>query len=306
MRNRGRSSSRTTPTSNGHSPPTTGGVLPLNHFTHQAPVLVTIVMERAKAASQLGSWIKGKHFPLMDIGIAAEHFCLQAAEEGLGTCMLGWFDEARVRELLGIPAPSRPALILTVGYPAGEAASPRQRKRLEEMSLWNRPLIEVSPVPSTRAWRGLAGWLAVTYAGAAIGGAATASARSFYATLVQPVWAPPAWVFGPVWSLLYTLMAVAAWLVWRRGGFRAARGALRLYLVQLAANALWSWLFFAGRLGAVAFAEILLLLALVTATVRAFARHRRLAAALLLPYLAWCAFAAALAFAVWRMNPGRL
>ena len=132
------------------------------------------------------------------------------------------------------------------------------------------------------------------------------NARDFYAELRQPAWAPPGWVFGPVWSLLYTLMAVAAWLVWRRGGWRAARGALALYLAQLAVNALWSWLFFAWRLGAIAFAEIVLLFALVAATAQWFARHRRLAAALLLPYLAWCVFAAALAFAVWRRNPDRL
>ncbi len=81
-------------------------------------------------------------------------------------------------------------------------------------------------------------------------------AASFYATLVLPAWAPPAGVFGPAWTLLYAMMAIAAWLVWRERGWRGARPALWLYLVQLAINALWSWLFFGWKLGALAFADI--------------------------------------------------
>ena len=106
---------------------------------------------------------------------------------------------------------------------------------------------------------GLLGWLAVCFAAAAAGGFASASAGDFYRQLVRPEWAPPAWLFGPAWTVLYLLMAVAAWLVWRDGGFRRRGVALTLFLVQLAINALWTWLFFVWRLGALAFGEIVLL-----------------------------------------------
>ena len=156
---------------------------------------------------------------------------------------------------------------------------------------------------SSRQALGLAAWLLVAFAAAAVGGVASAGAGSFYAQLARPAWAPPAWLFGPVWSVLYLLQGVAAWLVWRVGGFRGARTALGLFLVQLAANALWTWLFFAWRQGALAFAEVLVLWVLIVATIAAFRRVRPLAAALLLPYLLWVSFAAALTLAVWRLNP---
>lgn len=167
--------------------------------------------------------------------------------------------------------------------------------------------MSVPPAPSP--WRqaaGLLGWLAVAFAAAGAGAAATVQAASFYGQLLRPPWAPPGWLFGPVWSVLYLLMGLAAWLVWREQGFRAARLPLALFLVQLAANALWSWLFFAWRLGALAFLEILVLEALILATALAFRRVRPLAAALLLPYLAWVAFAAVLCGRIWRLNPGLL
>lgn len=150
---------------------------------------------------------------------------------------------------------------------------------------------------------GLAAWLAVSFITAAIGSIASVQAGPFYAALVRPDWAPPPDVFGPVWSILYALMGIAAWLVWRVGGFRAARAALVLFLVQLAVNALWSWLFFAWHLGALAFVDILLLWALVLATLVAFWRIRPWAGALLVPYLLWISFAAALNLSVWQLNP---
>lgn len=153
---------------------------------------------------------------------------------------------------------------------------------------------------------GLAGWLVVTFVAAALGAAASASAPTFYRELVRPEWAPPAWLFGPAWTILYALMAIAAWLVWREHGFRGARRALALFLVQLAANALWTWLFFVWRQGAWAFAEILLLWLLIAATLIFFARLNRLAALLLVPYLAWVTFACALSYSVWRLNPAAL
>lgn len=148
--------------------------------------------------------------------------------------------------------------------------------------------------------------LAVTYLAAAVGGLASVGAGSFYGQLVRPAWAPPGWLFGPVWSVLYTLMAVAVWLVWREAGFPRATRAVLLFGAQLIANALWSWFFFAWRLGAVALAEVLLLWVLIAATVVAFWRLQRVAAVLMLPYLAWVGFASALTFALWRRNPGLL
>jgi benzodiazapine receptor len=150
---------------------------------------------------------------------------------------------------------------------------------------------------------GLVGWLVVSFITAAIGGAASVNAAPFYGQLVRPEWAPPSFLFGPVWTILYILMGIAAWLVWRVGGFRAARSALVLFLVQLALNALWSWLFFAWQRGGLAFADILLLWVLIVATIVLFWRVRPLAGVLLVPYLLWVTFASALNYAIWRLNP---
>ena len=144
----------------------------------------------------------------------------------------------------------------------------------------------------------------IVFTAEALGALASINAAVFYAQLRQPPWAPPAWLFGPVWTVLYTLMAIALWRVWRR---RAAGSApIVLFLIQLTVNAAWSWLFFRWHLGPVSFAWIMLLLALLVATVRVFWRVDHLAATLLLPYLAWVSFACALSWAVWRANPGLL
>ena len=153
---------------------------------------------------------------------------------------------------------------------------------------------------------GLLGWALLTFTAAAVGAFASADAGAFYAELARPSWAPPAWLFGPVWSALYALMAASAWLVWRDRGFAGARAALVLFIVQLAANALWSWLFFAWHQGALAFAEVLVLWCLIVATIVSFQRISILAAILLYPYLAWSTFASALTFTIWRLNPGIL
>jgi benzodiazapine receptor len=154
-----------------------------------------------------------------------------------------------------------------------------------------------------RQMLGLCAWLAISFVAAGIGAAASIRAASFYGQLVQPSWAPPSAVFGPVWTILYALMGIAAWLVWRAGGFRAHRSALTVFLVQLAINALWSWLFFAWHRGALAFADIALLWLLIVVTVVSFWRVRPLAGALLVPYLLWVSFAAALNYSVWQLNP---
>lgn len=158
-------------------------------------------------------------------------------------------------------------------------------------------------ISKSKLMLGFLAWLAISFVAAAIGAAASIQAGSFYTQLVRPEWAPPPGVFGPVWTVLYVVMGVSAWLVWRVGGFRAARTALVLFLVQLAVNALWSWLFFAWHQGALGFANILLLWVLLVATIVAFWRISVLAGALLIPYLLWISFAAALNYAVWQLNP---
>ena len=158
-------------------------------------------------------------------------------------------------------------------------------------------------LPKNKQILGFVAWLAVSFVAAAVGSAASIRAGPFYAQLGRPEWAPPPEVFGPVWTVLYALMGIAAWLVWRVGGFRAARTALTLFLVQLAVNALWSWLFFGWQLGSAAFADIVLLWVLIIATLVAFWRVRPLAGVLLIPYLLWVSFASALNYSVWQLNP---
>ncbi|KQZ79401.1 sensory protein [Rhodanobacter sp. Root561] len=153
---------------------------------------------------------------------------------------------------------------------------------------------------------GLVGWLLLSFVAAAIGAVASVQAADFYQQLAQPSWAPPSSVFGPVWSVLYALMGIAAWLAWREGGWHRQRGVLTLFVIQLALNALWSWLFFGWHRGALAFVDIVMLWLLIVATVLGFWRVRALAGALLLPYLGWVSFASALNFAVWHLNPQML
>jgi tryptophan-rich sensory protein len=161
-------------------------------------------------------------------------------------------------------------------------------------------------MPLSRQVIGLVGWIALTGAAAAVGAVASVDAASFYAELRRPGWAPPARVFGPVWTLLYLLMAIAAWLVWREAGAAGRRRALTLYVGQLFLNALWSVLFFREQLGLVALIDVLALWVLIVATALAFWRIRKLSAALLIPYLAWVSFASALNYSVWQLNPHAL
>lgn len=152
-----------------------------------------------------------------------------------------------------------------------------------------------------RRWVGLGGWLLLSFSAAAIGSLFTPGA--WYDGLTKPSWTPPSWVFAPVWSILYAMMGVAAWRVWEQRGMGRVRPALVLFVVQLALNAAWSWLFFGVRSPALAGIEILFLWAALGATVLAFWRVDRLAGALLLPYLLWVGFAAVLNFRLWRLNP---
>ena len=153
---------------------------------------------------------------------------------------------------------------------------------------------------SSRTWLGLAAWLAVTFAAAAIGSQFLPGV--WYENLSKPAWTPPDAVFGPVWTLLYLLMAIAAWLVWRDGRFAAARLPLSVYVAQLVANAAWSWVFFGlNRIGW-ALAVVVVLWALIGVTLWLFWRRSRVAGVLLVPYLLWVSYAAALNLQIWRLN----
>lgn len=132
--------------------------------------------------------------------------------------------------------------------------------------------------------------------------ATTSSVTTWYQELVRPAWTPPDSVFGPVWTTLYVLMGIAAWLVWERRHEAQTRGPLLLFVLQLALNAVWSLVFFGLRRPGLALVEIALLWVAIAATLWSFARVRRSAAALLAPYLAWVTFAVALNAAIWSMN----
>lgn len=156
---------------------------------------------------------------------------------------------------------------------------------------------------NTKSILGLVMWLLITFAAAGIGAVASANAGAFYGKLSQPEWAPPASLFGPVWTLLYILIAIAAWLVWKDAGFRGASLALSMMIVQLAANALWTWIFFAWHRGALAFVEIIVLWILIVITMILFWRVRTVAGVLFVPYLLWVTFASALTYSMWQRNP---
>ena len=118
---------------------TSSSAISFNKFAVEAPVVAVLAVEKPKVITQVGGWIKERQFPLIDLGIAAEHFCLQAAELGLGTCMLGWFNEAAIKRLLNIPRGTRVGLLMTLGYAAeGYPLRPKIRKSVEAMSCFNR------------------------------------------------------------------------------------------------------------------------------------------------------------------------
>src|SRR5918998_704717 len=152
--------------------------------------------------------------------------------------------------------------------------------------------------PSAR-WLGLAGFGAAVAAAALLGVLGVTGTSAEYQSLQQPPWAPPSWLFGPVWTVLYAMIAVAGWLVWRRTGWTTA---LTVYAAQLVLNAAWTPIFFGfGRYG-LALVDIVVLWFLIGATIVLFWRVSRLAAALLLPYWAWVTFATALNAAIWSAN----
>ncbi len=174
-------------------------------------------------------------------------------------------------------------------------AVPDVRQRRNMKKAMNSP-----PTQANRQALSLAGWLLLTFAASATG--VFVSTGGWYAGLVKPSWNPPSWLFGPVWTALYAMMAVAAWRVWQEGGWQTQKRALGLYLLQWALNALWTPIFFGLRRPGWAFAEILVLDAAVLGTLAAFWRVKWLAGALLVPYTLWVVFATILNFTIWRLN----
>jgi len=152
-------------------------------------------------------------------------------------------------------------------------------------------------------WLALAGFFAICFAAAAVGVWLTGDAiETWYRPLQKPSFNPPNWVFGPAWTVLYSMMAVAAWLVWNERDRRDVALPLALFGVQLVLNAAWSGIFFGMHNPAAALVEIAVLWLTILATLIAFGRVKRLAGALLAPYLAWVTFATVLNFAIWRLN----
>jgi translocator protein len=145
--------------------------------------------------------------------------------------------------------------------------------------------------------------LALCLAASAVGGAATASSvGTWYQTLAKPSFNPPNWIFAPVWTALYFMMAIAAWRVWRRAGLSGARAETTLFALQLVLNMVWSILFFGLRSTGAAMAEIFVLLLAILATTVVFWQRDRVAGMLFIPYAGWVAFAAVLNVALWRLN----
>lgn len=146
--------------------------------------------------------------------------------------------------------------------------------------------------------------LLLSFSAAAAGSLATTAQSDWYKQLARPSFNPPGWVFGPVWTLLYILIGVSFFLIWSRGfSGKAGRAALICFLAQLVLNAIWTLLFFGLRSPLLAFIDIALLLVAILLTIISFSAISRLAACLLIPYLAWVGFATVLNAAIWRLNP---
>lgn len=164
-------------------------------------------------------------------------------------------------------------------------------------------MTNVKTLSITQQATGLIVAILICFAAAGIGSLVTApQIPGWYATLAKPAWTPLDWIFGPVWTLLYFMMAVAAWLVWRDAGIAGARLPLALFAVQLVLNSLWSVLFFGLQNPGAAAVEIVLLWGAILATQVAFWSRSRWAGGLLVPYLVWVSYATALNVAIWRLN----
>jgi tryptophan-rich sensory protein len=154
-------------------------------------------------------------------------------------------------------------------------------------------------------WLGLVVFIVVCLGAGGLGAIATTpEIEGWYKTIEMPSWNPPDYIFGPVWTTLYVMMAVAAWMVWKQDGFKAAAAPLMLFAVQLGLNVAWSWIFFGMHQPGWAFAEIVILWLAIVATTIAFFQKSKVAGGLMVPYLAWVSFASVLNFTIWRLNAG--
>ena len=159
------------------------------------------------------------------------------------------------------------------------------------------------PSSRLRDLSGLAAFVLLCLGISALGGWATASSvGTWYATLAKPAFNPPNWVFAPVWTVLYAMIAVAGWRVWRLRGLGGAPGAMSVYALQLALNLAWSFVFFGAQAIGAGLVVIVLLLAAILVNARLFWNVERAAGWLLVPYAAWVAFATVLNAALWRLN----
>lgn len=152
----------------------------------------------------------------------------------------------------------------------------------------------------TRDISGLLFWIALTFSAAVIG--SLFQPGEWYKQLSKPALNPPDYIFAPVWTFLYILMAVSVWMVWKKHGFRNARLPIMLFLFQLILNAIWSWLFFGLHMPGLAFIEILILWLVILATTVSFWRSYFPAGIIMIPYLVWVTFAIYLNWSIWRMN----
>ena len=153
------------------------------------------------------------------------------------------------------------------------------------------------------SWIGLAAWMILCFSVAGVGALATTpEIDGWYKTLDKPAWNPPNSVFGPVWTMLYAMMAIAVWLVWKRDALRNLKRPLTCFAIQLLFNAAWSWVFFYMHEPGWAFLVIVFLWLAIVATTAAFFQISKLAGSLMLPYLAWVSFAAALNYSIWQLN----
>jgi tryptophan-rich sensory protein len=163
-----------------------------------------------------------------------------------------------------------------------------------------RPDLEEVMHKRTTDLVGLAFWIVITFGVAAF--ASQFEPGGWYRTIAKPYWTPPGWLFGPVWGMLYLAMSISAWLVWRQRLTFKAGVPLTLYLVQLALNGLWSWLFFGRQLIGTALIDLIVLVLLIALTTAMFMRIRRAAGIMMIAYLLWVSFATALNFQIWRIN----
>ncbi len=165
--------------------------------------------------------------------------------------------------------------------------------------------LDVCTMKPKSRWLGLFAFLVLCLTAGGLGAVATTpEIEGWFRTVDKPSWNPPNWVFGPVWTTLYVLMAVAAWLVWKPAGWKVAAWPLTLFGVQLVLNVGWSWIFFNLHELGWAFVELVLLWLAIAATTVAFFRRSQVAGYLMVPYLAWVTFAGVLNFAIWRLNLG--